>query len=279
MNYKTLVTVVRNPELDSDHLEAAIALAQANGAHLHVLALGIERVPPEALYGGAASIAVQGTIADAIEEAEISEKAVSERLNRSDITADVHRVVAQMGAVTQVVARMVNLSDLVVLPQPYGEGRTIEDVAITEAALFSTRTPVMVLPAGTKEVPAPTSVVVAWNQSSEALSAIRAALPMLAAADKVDLLVIDPPKHGPGYADPGTMLAEMLSRHGVNAEVSVVAQTMPKVSDVIDRHVADLGAEMVVMGAYGHSRLLEAILGGTTRNMLERSKVPILMSH
>jgi len=279
MSYKTLVTVVRHPDHDSAHLEAAIALAKAEDAHLHVVALGIERVPPEAFYGGTASIAVQGTLTNAIEDADAAEKAVAERLNRSDATADVQRVVAQIGAISQVVARLASLSDLVILPQPYGENRHAEDVAILEAALFSTRTPVLVLPAGVQDAPAARKIVIAWNQSAEALAATRAALPMLKAADMVDILVIDPPKHSSGLADPGAQLAEMLARHDVVVDVSVVAQTMPAVSDVIDRHVSDQGADMVVMGAYGHSRLMEAILGGATRNMLEKSRVPVLMAH
>lgn len=279
MSYKTLVTIVRNPDRDAAHLDAAISMARAENAHLHVLALGIERVPPEAFYGGTASIAIQGTISNAIEEADAAEKAGSDRLGRSEATGDVQRVIAQINAVSQIVARYSSLSDLVILPQPYGEGRSAEDVAILEAALFSTSTPILVLPPEVADVPPPKKVVIAWNQSSEALAAIRAGLPMLKSADMVEILVIDPPKHSSDLADPGTQLAEMLTRHGVKVDVSVIAQTMPRVSDVIDRYVTEQGADMIIMGAYGHSRFLEAVLGGTTRNMLNMASVPVLMAH
>jgi nucleotide-binding universal stress UspA family protein len=122
-------------------------------------------------------------------------------------------------------------------------------------------------------------IVVAWNQSTEALTAIRRALPILRAAVMVDITIIDPPAHGPERSDPGGQLSQMLARHGIKAEVTVLAKTMPRVSDVINRHVRDSNADMVVMGAYGHSRFREAILGGATRHMLEMAEVPVLMAH
>ena len=75
------------------------------------------------------------------------------------------------------------------------------------------------------------------------------------------------------------MLCQMLVRHGVKAEVSVLARSLPRVSDVLARHVTDVDAGLMVMGAYGHSRFREAILGGATRNMLEKATVPVLMAH
>ena len=279
MSYKTLVTVVREPELDRSHLDAALAFAEAQDAHLHILSLGIEHIPPEAFYGGTTPIAIQGTISDAIEEATAAEAFANEQLKRSGARGEVQRVVAQMGAVSQIVAQNAQLADLVILSKPYGEGRSGEDVAVLEAALFSTRTPVLVLPQGKSIVPTPKRVVVAWNQSGEALAAIRAALPMMREADSVEVVVIDPPRHSAGTADPGAPLAEMLTRHGIEVTVSVVAQTTSKVSDTITRHAADQGADLVVMGAYGHSRLLEAVLGGTTRNMLENAALPMIVAH
>jgi nucleotide-binding universal stress UspA family protein len=71
----------------------------------------------------------------------------------------------------------------------------------------------------------------------------------------------------------------MLSRHGIKAEVTVLAKTMPRVSDVLLRHVTDENADMLVMGAYGHSRFREAIMGGATRDLLEKAKVPVFLAH
>ena len=109
--------------------------------------------------------------------------------------------------------------------------------------------------------------------------AVRAAMPFLQAADSVRVVVIDPPTHGPNRSDPGGLLSQFLSRHGVRVEIDVLSKTLPRVSDVLMRHVKDTEADMVVMGAYGHSRFREAILGGATRNMLEQADIPVLMAH
>lgn len=137
----------------------------------------------------------------------------------------------------------------------------------------------MVLPGDTAPGTAPGKVVIAWNESAEAMSAVRRALPLLMAADEVNILIIDPQVHSTDSADPGIELSEMLTRHGVKVEISIVAKTLPRVSDMILRHVADQDAELLVMGAYGHSRFREAILGGATRNLLEQAEVPVLMAH
>ena len=167
-----------------------------------------------------------------------------------------------------------------VLPRPYGAGKGADSEAVVEAALFDAKVPVLVLPAaGLPEGALPRRVVLAWNQSAEAMAATRAALPLLKGADLVDITVVDPPPHGPERSDPGGLLCQMLVRHGVRAEVSVLARSLPRVSEVLARHATDQNADLLVMGAYGHSRFREAILGGATRNMLEQAELPVLMAH
>lgn len=279
MGFKTLMTVVRRPEIDSACLSAAADLCEAWDGHLGVVALGTDRIQPGAYYAGAAAVSIQMTMQDALDDAKAAEVAARDLLEGRLCGWETKAAVAQIGAVGQIVGRHAGLSDLVVLPTPYGEDRTVEDVAIVEAALFSTRTPVLILPEGAKMQPAPKRIIAAWNQSAEALTAIRAALPLLQSAEVVDITIIDPPEHDPDRSDPGGQLAEMLSRHGVRAEISVLARTLPRISDVIRRHVTDTNSDMVVMGAYGHSRFREAILGGATRNMLADTDTPVLMAH
>lgn len=150
-----------------------------------------------------------------------------------------------------------------------------------EAALFEGRAPVLIVPDAGLAANGINAkrVVLAWDQSSEAMLATRNAMPILKNATIVDIMIIDPPSHGANRSDPGGYLAQYLVRHGVHAEVSVLARSMPKVADIMMQHIRDKGADMLVMGAYGHSRLREALLGGATRNMLEQTEVPILMAH
>ena len=186
---------------------------------------------------------------------------------------------AQLADIGRHVAAHARFSDLVIQPLPYGEDRGAELEPVVESAMFEGQTPVLVVPDEGEPKPAPKTVMIGWNESAEALNAVRAALPVLEAAEAVHVVVIDPPTHGPNRSDPGGLLSQYLSRHGVRAEVDVLSKTLPRVSDVLMRHATDIDADMIVMGAYGHSRFREAILGGATRYMLEQAKLPVFMAH
>jgi len=279
MAYKSIVTVVTDTETDATALAAAIELARRETAHLDVICLGIDRTQPGFYYAGANAMIIQDNLSQAQAEADALEAWATKTLEPSGIRWALTAATTQMAGLTSFVAHRTRMADLVVLPKPYGAGRGPENEALTEAALFNGHVPVLVLPDDAALPDGFERIVVGWNESSEALSAIRAALPFLQRANLVDLAVIDPPPHGPDRSDPGGQLGQMLSRHGVRAEVSVLAKTMPRVSDILCRQAADKEADLVVMGAYGHSRFREAILGGATRNMLEVSPIPVLLAH
>lgn len=279
MPFKSIVTFVTDAEADKDATLTAAAVADAHQAHLTAVCLGLDRTNPGAYYAGANAIVLQESLKAAQDEAAATETAVDAALGVWTCPTDTVSVTAQIGAIAPLIGDHAVLADLIVLPKPYGDGRDVQNVVVTEAALFRTRVPVLIVPKGHQSNIAPKRVVIAWNESPEALAAIRGALEMLRAADTVDIAIIDPPQHGADRSDPGGALAEMLARHGVRADVSVLPKTMPRVSDVLARHCEDREAELLVMGAYGHSRLREAILGGATRNTLELARIPVLMAH
>lgn len=280
MAYKTLSTVVTSAAEAATTVAAAGRLAVALDAHLDILALGIDRTQVGYAYVGGSGVLLQVAMERAEQEARETEAAVRAVTAEQpfDLRWSVEGAVSQIGALTELVARRARFADLVVLPKPYGKGRSSESEAVVEAAMFEGQTPVLVLPSA--EAPAlPGRIVIGWNQSREAMVAVRAAMPFLQAAQMVNIAVIDPPQHGPERSDPGGMLCQMLVRHGVKAEVSVLARSMPRISDVLARHMRDVNGEMLVMGAYGHSRFREAILGGATRNMLEQAETPVFLAH
>jgi nucleotide-binding universal stress UspA family protein len=279
MPYKSIVTFTCDAIRDRGVLESARGLGEAEGAHLSVVCLGIDRIQPGPYYAGANAIALQMSLEEAQAEANAAEAEASRLLSGAALSWDVTALAVQLGTLGNVVASRAEFADLVVLPKPYGEGRAQEDVAILESALFGTRAPVLVVPPDRAEALSANRILIGWNQSAEALAAIRAALPLLLKASSVTIAIIDPPPHGRDRSDPGGLLAEMLARHGVRADIAVLARTMPRVSDVMCRHANDIEADLIVMGAYGHSRLREAILGGATRNMLEASPLPVFMAH
>ncbi|WP_127902721.1 universal stress protein [Solirhodobacter olei] len=279
MAYKSLMTVLTNAEAMEATLSAAVELARHEDAHLEVLCLGIDRTQAGYYYAGAAIVLQQEMLERAEEDARKLDAKVQEVLGREDIRWSSEAAVAQLGGLNGLVAVRARFNDMVILPKPFGEHRSQEDEAIIEAAIFEGQTPVLVLPEGGLGARIGSRVVVAWNESSEALNAVRQALPLLRSADSVNIAVVDPSRHGPERSDPGGPLSQMLARHGVRTEVSVLAKTLPKVSEVLLRHVHDQEADLLVMGAYGHSRFREAILGGATRAMLEQTDVPVFMAH
>lgn len=279
MSYKTILTIVTDAAQALAQMDAAVAVARAEDAHLEVLCMGIDRTQTGYYYAGATAFVQQEVLDRAQEDARATEAAVQARLAGEDIRWSAEGVVAQLGAIATVVGLRARFADLVVMGRPYGKGKGQEMEAAVEAALFEGQVPLLIVPDDRAAAIKARRIVVAWNQSNEAMSAIRKALPLLKSADLVDITIIDPPTHGPERSDPGGQLSQWLARQGVHVEVSVLAKTLPRVSDVINRHVRDSNADMVVMGAYGHSRFREAILGGATRHMLEMAEVPVLMAH
>ncbi|MEI4486167.1 universal stress protein [Frigidibacter sp. MR17.14] len=275
MSYKTILTVVTDA-VAATQLDAAVDFARAQEAHLSVLCLGID-FNMAGYYFDAGSAIVQ---MDAIEQAQKSAGELADRmrarLNAEDIRWSVDSAIAQIGSLPTLVGRAARYADLVILPRPYGPEKTVRDEAILEAALFEGDAPVIILP-GAGPVPRPRRVALAWNKSSEALTAARLALPFLKSAEAVSVVVVDP-SNWSDREDPAGALSQWLSRHGVRTETAVLART-GAISEVIARHCLETGAEMLVMGAYGHSRLREAILGGATRSMLEKAELPVFMAH
>ena len=279
MAYKSIMTVVTDIEQDADALKAAIKITRAQSGHLDVLCLGLDRTQPGFYYSGASALIIQENLSHAQDNAQELQRQVEAMLAKEDILWTCQSATAQMAALNSLIAHHARLADLVVSAKPYGEGRLRENEAIVEAALFDGHVPVMIIPDGSDFPDQIDTTIIAWNESPEALRAIRSAMPFLIGSQSVDITLINPPSHSPERSDPGGALSQMLVRHGVKANVSVLAKTLTRVSEVLCRHCTDKEADLLVMGAYGHSRFREAILGGATRNMLESSNVPVLLAH
>jgi nucleotide-binding universal stress UspA family protein len=279
MTYKTILTVLTSQDTAETPLSQAASMAAAFDGHTDVLCLGVDRTQTGYYYAGANAMVLQETMTRAKDDANALQSYADDYLKKAGVQFSTDAGIAQIADMGRHVARLARFSDLVVLGQPYGKGKGVEAEPVVEAALFEGRAPVLVVPDNAKPVGQPKTILVAWNESIEAMTSIRKAIPFLTGADLVRIVVIDPPQHGPERSDPGGMLAQMLARQGVKCEIDVLSKTMPRVSDILIRHAADTDAGMIVMGAYGHSRFREAILGGATRNMLENAPGPIFLAH
>jgi len=140
--------------------------------------------------------------------------------------------------------------------------------------------PVLVVPAVGQFDRIERHALIAWNAGREAARAVRDALPLLKRVRSATVLVVDPQESPYGHGEePGADIARHLARHGIKVEIDRWSVPGANPADVILSRAADYGSDLIVMGAYGHSRVRELVLGGVTRSILQQMTVPILMSH
>ena len=148
-----------------------------------------------------------------------------------------------------------------------------------EFMIVNSGRPVLVTPHTGDNLTLGECCVIAWDGSREAARALTDALPLLKTSQLVQLLIINPEKHDDTHGEePGADIALYLSRHGVNIEVARRFSSQDTGTAILHA-CKELGADLLVMGGYGHSRFREMIMGGTTRTILEKMTIPVLMSH
>lgn len=274
MAYKTLLTIATNPETAAVTLSAAAEFALAQDAHLDAIALGVDQLPLDYSYMGA--VVMPTLTDDAAVQAAMTKAALTAAVTAQSpvLRAAVSQAITQTGTLTEFVSERARFADLVILSCPAAHDLDAESVL--EAALFGGAAPVLLVPEGQKIPSKPARIIIAWNNSREALTAVRYSMPLLLKAEIVDIAIVAPTTT---EGDPGAALCQMLVRHGVKAQVTVLAKDMPRVTDVLLRHATDTDANLMVMGAYTHSRLRESVLGGSTRDILHGTRLAVLMAH
>jgi nucleotide-binding universal stress UspA family protein len=226
-------------------------------------------VPPPVDYSDADT--------QAAEKAERLETTFRERLRLSGVQGDWRAG----GKVSETVVRQVRYADLIILSQadpnhpPPAPGRhLVEDILLTSGR------PTLVIPYVGSFETIGTRVLVAWNNSREAARAVHDALPLLAKAASVTIIAVSPGRREPAADEAGTAdLIDHLARHGISAKAERTVAAGKSIPDVLLSYAADLNADLLVAGGYGHSRLRERILGGITQTLLQHLTVPVLMSH
>ncbi len=278
MTFKTILTIAGVDGGDED-IKLAARLCEDTGAHLAVLLVAFAAPPPVGDYAVINSdVWIQERQKEMMRLADRNE-AVQALLAGIGISSDVATEFPEGGWADDVIGRRARYADLTFVgPQLLADKRL--KAKVMDGALFASGRPVMVCPAGAIPTLAPKCLVVAWDSRLEAARAVREALPMLRAAEEVRLTLVDPVKGETGHGDePGADAAAWLSRHGVKVSVDRLASSGEPVSAVISSHAADCGAELIVMGGYGHSRLRERIFGGVTHSMLDAAKISLFMAH
>lgn len=274
MAITTVLVHLDTGEATRARLETAIALVRDHGARLiglHIRPVVDIRSVAQA-YVGTNFIAEQERVAS--ETAARIEAEFLDRAERAGVTAEWR---CEKGDVYDLVARHARYVDVAIVGQtPPNDPEGLFFLQIPEQVALTAGRPVIVVPyiGGYPEIGK--RVVVAWNGSREATRAVHDALPILEKAQRVVVLSIDP---GERRHIPGADIAALLARHGVRAEASETSSGEIRVGDVLLSRAADLSADLIVMGAYGHSRAREWVTGGVTRHLLAHMTVPVLMSH
>ncbi len=254
----------------------ATSIAATFGAHVAGIAFLYEPVIPDGTLGG---IPV-----DLIElQREENSKAANAAVGRFEaatktagVSAETRVLDATLGGAAALFGQIARRFDVAVVGQAQREHGASEELMI-EGALFESGRPVVVVPYIQKQGLTLDRVLACWDGGRMSARAIADAMPFLERAKAVDIVIVTEERKNDEIT--GANMTEHLARHGVTANVKRIARGDLAIADVILDYAADSGADFMVMGGYGHSRLREFILGGVTRGILGSMTVPVLMSH
>lgn len=279
MAYCAIATVMHDATHPITALETAISFARKNDVHLHVLCVGVDHTAPGFYSAGASTVAVQQNFEVARKEAAATEAVARKRLDAEDIKWDVRTITVMPGGLMSVMSDTMRFFDLMFLRGPYQAKGDDIDRQIFETCMFNARAPVVIVPDDASTECDFDRILLGWDDGQQALASVRAALPLIQNASVTEIVIVDPPAHGPDRSDPGGRLAAYLARSGATADIAILARTQPTIAEQLLQYANDQQSDLIVMGAYGHSPLREAVLGGATRDMLRKAKLPILMAH
>lgn len=280
MVYRSLLVQLGSDDGAAERMRMAIELSRDQQAHLVGLAAtGRFDLPvsiePATMAGGFMEAAWAAMRAQAAE--------ATQAFTAACATAGLHSVetvVAEEDVVSAFV-RHAHCSDLVLLGQVdlAAQGHRLAS-RVLEWVLMECARPALVVPYAGHHRAVAQRPMVAWDDSREAARALADALPLLRRAECVHVLAWREQAHEDTMplALRLRALQQWLAWHGVRAETAVEVTTID-IADAMLSRAADLGADLLVMGAYGHRRLTDRLLGGATRSLLESMTIPVLMSH
>lgn len=281
MTYQTVLVNLQDPNSAAKVIRAGSTIARGMGAHL----VGLHVLPKVQYFYATAAVQVASEVFEAEQkyfDAQAEKiRAIFERETPADIVTEWRCVEAEAPSATSEAVRHAMCADLVVSAQIDPEKGLEADVAASERLVMETGRPVLMLPYAGEFKTIGTNVMIAWNAKREAARATFDALPLLKLADSVRLLWINPARAdgGEGTGTPGSEMAATLARHGIKVEAGHSVSREIGAGDELLSRAADQGADLLVMGAYGHSRVREYVFGGATRHILQHMTLPVLMSH
>ena len=280
MGYKTISVSLNDIAGNSKLLDITAGIARIFGAHVN----GIYIIPAPQVYpNGGADIVPIIMDYNQVYFRDHAKKVRSDfiaRMQADDLTYAFIQIESSFSNISNDTIRASQVSDLVVCNAVDDNTTTGIESDFTESLIISTGRPLLVIPKQFNTTVNFDRIVVGWNGSHEAARAVFDALPVLKRASEVHFTVVDPQKMDDRTAKwAGADISETVARHGVKASADTYPTNGEDPGIALLEHAKDLGAGLIVMGAYGHSRLREFILGGATRTILEEMDIPVLLSH
>lgn len=277
MNYKTIVVHADLSRHAPGRIRIASQLARSHGAHLiGVAASGVSReVFPHGYHASPGSL--EASYFDPLRDA--AQRALEQFNEIASSEGVTHEARLVWDLASEALARLAHFADLVVVNQD-DPTEALPDMIgrIPEYVAFTSGRPVLVMPCVSVARPPGQHILVAWNGSKEASSAMLAAIPLLQGAAHVSVVSFRRPDDNDladmrHQADQTTFLA----RHGIRAEILAVDRPVDP-GHALLRMAAKEGYDLLVMGCYGHSQFRELFLGGVTRTVLHDASLPVLMA-
>jgi nucleotide-binding universal stress UspA family protein len=278
MAIKDLLVHVDDSKACASRLHAAVQLARTHQAHL----TGLYVIPPIENFLMYAVEPLSASYRERLQKPLLERRDAARK--RFDAATDDEEIVAEWrdteGGLTRSLNTSARYADLVMIGQHDADDPADQTEGLAGRLVLGSGRPCLVIPyIGTQETLGK-HVLVAWNAGREAVRAVNDAMPILQAAESVSVLAVDPPSGTRGEGPiPSADICHHLARHGVHAEAASGMVEDIDIGSFLLSHAADRGVDMIVMGAYGHSRLSEMMLGGVTKSMLQHMTVPVFMSH
>src|SRR5215468_2022096 len=257
--------------------EYAASVAGTFGARITGISFLYEPIIPDGTLGGVPVDLIELQREENSKSARDAISRFETAVKKAGVAGETRMLDATFGGAPTLFAQIARRFDLAVVGQAQrDQGAT--DTLMIEGALFESGRPLVVVPYIQKRGLTLERVLACWDGSRTAARAIGDARPFLERAKAVDLVMVAEERKS-GDEISGANMSEHLTRHGVAASLKRIAKGDLAVEDVLLSYAADSGADFMVMGGYGHSRLREFILGGVTRGILASMTVPVLMSH
>jgi nucleotide-binding universal stress UspA family protein len=254
----------------------SVSIAATLGAHLVGTAFVYDAVIPDGALGTVPVDLIELQREENTKAANTAVERFTDRAKAAGVSAETRTLDASFGGAATLFAAIARRFDLAVIGQAQREHGAFEDLII-EAALFESGRPLLLVPYIQTQGLKLDRVVVCWDGGRTAARAIGDAMPFLERAKAVDVVTVAEDRKQ--EVIPGVDMIGHLVRHGVPATARRTAKGDINIEDVILSYASDAGADLLVMGGYGHSRLREFILGGVTRGILASMTLPVLMSH